>query len=93
MKNRCPFKKPHPPRCLCRTLSDWVRGVVSPSLLFMYSMGARTDIAVSQYFEACRIYRYSVLQWKIQKRICTKAEYREFRLKRRRMYDEQRKAD
>lgn len=42
MKRKKPFypeymtkRRPHVPRCLCRTTADWLAGIMSPSLVFM----------------------------------------------------------
>ena len=85
-KNKCPFKPPHPPRCLCRTLVDWIFGIVSPSLLYIHSYSG--DVKTREYIIKCANYKFNVLQWKEQKRIITKAEYKELDAERRRRKNE-----
>lgn len=85
-KNKCPFKPPHPPRCLCRTFVDWIFGIVSPSLLYIHSYSGH--VKVREYMRKCANYKFNVLQWKDQKRIITKSEYKELDRERRRRKNE-----
>ena len=85
-KNKCPFKKPRPPRCLCRTFIDWIFGIVSPSLLYMHIYNGSDE--GRKYIKECANYRFNVLQWKEQKRIITKSEYKDLDRERRRRKNE-----
>lgn len=85
-KNKCPLKRPRPPRCLCRTFVDWLFGIVSPSLL--YSACYAGDAKAREYIRNCANYKFNVLQWKEQKRIITRSEYKELDGERRRRKNE-----
>lgn len=85
-KYKCPYKPPRPPRCLCRTFVDWLFGIVSPSLLYMHIYcGSKEG---RDYIAKCANYKFNVLQWKEQKRIITKAEYKKLDGERRRRKNE-----
>lgn len=83
--NKCLFRPPHPPREICSTFANWILGIVSPSLMF----NANSERA-KRYFRELEDYHINVLEWKVQKRIANKNEYRELiiRKNKRRINDE-----
>lgn len=57
-KDKCPYKPPRPPRCLCRTFKHWLLGIVSPSL-FLIS----TDEKAVKYRRKLNIYNRKCRVW------------------------------
>lgn len=53
-------RRPHVPRCLCRTLTEWIMGIMSPSLVFRACLDEEKGKALSEFNEKHRKY----LCWK-----------------------------
>lgn len=79
MRNKCPYRPPQPPRCICRTTSDWLLGVVSPSLMFKATIGVIQSPEVDKYFRRVRAYHIRVIRWKISQRTCSRPEWDSYR--------------
>lgn len=76
-------KPPTPPRELCSSFLNWILGIVSPSLLCLYSFNNRGNKKVIRYFQELAEYEIKLIEWKIEKRIATKEEYKWFARKKR----------
>ena len=75
---KCPLKRPKPPRCLCASFAHFVLGLASPSLYFKNLLNS-TDPKVIKFFEKQKKYFRDVLEWKINNRTATKQEYKKWR--------------
>ena len=80
---KCPIKPPRPPLELCNTIIDWICGRMSVSKYFIAigrAMFACDTLkpTTAKYFLRIDEYKSAVLQWKIDKRIANKAEWREY---------------
>lgn len=81
-------KPPRPPRELCGNNKNYILGVVSPSLYYLYDFDDHGNENVIQYFKELRIYKFDLIEWKIQNRTATKEEYKYFMKRKRRLYAE-----
>ena len=74
------IKPPRPPMCLCRTLADWLLGIMSPSLVLMVD-----SEETRRYWNAVYEYKQRVFMDKLRKRNLSKEEWKDwYRNKRRR---------
>lgn len=71
----CPYKPPRPPKCCYRTKFDYFLGRVSPSLfqIFLFSDNSKEGAKFRQNYKK---YKINVLRWKIDRRICSRGEYK-----------------
>lgn len=73
-------RRPKVPRCMCRTLADWIIGKMSPSLVFMAWADKEKAEALDRYHEQQKKY----LCWKRQlSRESWKVLYRQHRSRQR----------
>ena len=57
-RNKCPYKPPRPPRCLCRSFKHWLFGIVSPSLCMSVS-----NDKTRKYWDKLAEYESKVAAW------------------------------
>lgn len=70
-------KQPHPPRCICIDLIHWIFGIVSPTLALKDLWYNSQDYyKVKEWREKVNKYKLDMIQYKIEKRTCTKEEYK-----------------
>jgi len=75
---KCPLKKPKPPRCFYASPKDYAFGRVSPSL-YLHHMLAQSDPSAIEFFKKQKEYELFLLECKIKKRTATKQEYKKWR--------------
>jgi len=75
---KCPLKRPRPPRCFYTSFAHFVFGCVSPSL-YLNHLLTSTDPKVIKFFQNEGKYEVDLLEWKIEKRIATRQEYKKWR--------------
>lgn len=71
-------KPPIVPRCLCSSFLHWCLQIRSPSRVTDLMFTGR-DQKANKYFQEVRSYIGQLLRWKINKRICTRNEWHEYR--------------
>ena len=82
-KNPKKPKPPKPPRCLCSCELNVILGILSPSLCF-----AVHNEETAEYWRKVEDYQNRLMEYKIFKRIATKAEYKNYCRKIRRKKNE-----
>lgn len=80
---KCPIKRPRPPLELYNTLIEWICGRVSVSKYFIAIGTAMVDPdalkpKTAKYLRELDEYGLAVLQWKVDKRIANRSEWREY---------------
>lgn len=80
---KCPIKRPRPPLELYNTLIDWICGRVSVSKYFIAIGTAMVDPdalkpKTAKYLRELDEYGLAVLQWKVDKHIANRSEWREY---------------
>lgn len=80
---KCPIKRPRPPLELYNMPIDWICGRVSVSKYFIAIGTAMVDPdalkpKTAKYLRELDEYGLAVLQWKVDKRIANRSEWREY---------------
>lgn len=69
---------PTPPRELGDNYFKWLLEIGSPSLICSYSFGSRERGTIMRYLQELAEYEIKLLEWKIEKRIATREEYKRY---------------
>ena len=69
---------PRPPRCFYNSFGHFIFGIVSPSL-YLHHLLTQTDKKAIEFFKRKSEYERALIGWKIEKRIATKQEYKQWR--------------